>query len=69
MSTQTIPAQSKPSEIVSYDPATGEEIGRAPLASSEEVQRAVARARAAQPAWARLSFGYRGRVILNERAN
>lgn len=67
MSTQTIPAQSKPSEIISYDPATGEEIGRAPLSSSEEVQRAVGRARVAQPAWANLSFRHRARVILNAR--
>lgn len=67
MSTQTIPAQSKPSEIISYDPATGEEIGRAPLSSPEDVKEAVRRARAAQPAWANLSFRHRARVILNAR--
>jgi acyl-CoA reductase-like NAD-dependent aldehyde dehydrogenase len=67
MSTQTLPAPSKPSEIISYDPATGEEIGRAPLSSSEEVERAVGRARAAQPAWAELSFRERGRVVLKAR--
>jgi len=68
MSTQTLPAQSKkPSEIISYDPATGEEIGRAPLSSPENVKEAVGRARAAQPAWARLSFRERGRVILQAR--
>jgi acyl-CoA reductase-like NAD-dependent aldehyde dehydrogenase len=67
MSTQTISAPSKPSEIVSYDPATGEEIGRAPLSSPEDVKEAVDRARAAQPAWASLSFRDRGRVILRAR--
>lgn len=67
MSTQTIPAPSKPSEVVSYDPATGEEIGRAPLASLADVESAVRRARAAQPAWAQLSFRERGRVILEAR--
>jgi len=68
MSTQTQPAPAEQvPEIVSYDPATGEEIGRAPLCSAEEVEQAVRRARAAQPAWARLSFRQRRRVILAAR--
>lgn len=68
MSAQTLPVQTtKAREIVSYDPATGDEIGRAPLSSPEEVKQAVARARAAQPAWANLSFRERGRVILKAR--
>jgi acyl-CoA reductase-like NAD-dependent aldehyde dehydrogenase len=68
MSTQTLPVQNKrASEVISYDPATGEEIGRAPLASPEEVRQAVARARGEQPAWANLSFRERGRVILQAR--
>jgi succinate-semialdehyde dehydrogenase/glutarate-semialdehyde dehydrogenase len=68
MSTQTLPAESKKAnEIISYDPATGEEIGRAPLASPEDVKEAVRRARAAQPVWASLSFRDRGRVILRAR--
>src|SRR6266540_565280 len=68
MSTQTLPAENKRAgEIVSYDPDTGEEIGRAPLCSAEDVEQAVRRARAAQPAWARLSFRQRSRVILAAR--
>lgn len=69
MATQTIPTvqTKKAREIISYDPATGEEVGRAPLASREDVQRAVDRARAAQPAWAQLSFRDRARVILKAR--
>jgi len=68
MSTQILPIQTtQPREIVSSDPATGEEIGRATLSSAEDVRRAVARARAAQPDWARLSFRERGRVILKAR--
>jgi len=68
MSIQTLPIQAdKKAEIVSYDPATGDEIGRAPLASPEEVRQAVTRARAAQPAWANLSFRQRGRVTLQAR--
>ena len=54
-------------EIISYDPGTGAELGRAPLASPEEVVQAVSRARAAQPAWAALSFAERGRVIFKAR--
>jgi len=68
MSVQTVPPRAKQSaEIVSYDPATGEEIGRAPLTPPEEVRRAVAAARQAQPAWAKLSFRERARVILRAR--
>ncbi|MGI8838276.1 MAG: aldehyde dehydrogenase family protein [Pyrinomonadaceae bacterium] len=54
-------------EIVSYDPGTGEEIGRALLCSGAEVKAAVERARAAQPAWANLSFRDRRRIILRAR--
>lgn len=68
MSVQVLPIPPQDAaEIVSYDPATREEIGRAPLTSAEDVERAVARARAAQPAWANLSFRERGRVILKVR--
>lgn len=67
MSTQTLPVQSQSAEIISCDPATGEEIGRAPLVSPEEVAQAVRRARSSQPAWASLSFKERGRVILKAR--
>src|SRR5882762_3524747 len=68
MSVQTIPAQAETQrEIVSYDPGTGAEIGRTPLCSSSEVKAAVEKARAAQPAWAKLSFRERRRVILRAR--
>jgi succinate-semialdehyde dehydrogenase/glutarate-semialdehyde dehydrogenase len=68
MSVQVLPIHAQDAaEVISYDPATGEEIGRASLSSTEDVERAVARARAAQPAWANLSFRERGRVILKVR--
>jgi succinate-semialdehyde dehydrogenase/glutarate-semialdehyde dehydrogenase len=68
MSTQTLPAQDvKATEIVSYDPGTGQEIGRAPLASPTEVKEAVFKARQAQPAWASLSYRQRARIILRAR--
>ncbi len=56
-----------PTEIISYDPATGAEIGRAPLTGAKEVSQAVGRARAAQPEWAKHTFRERGRVILKAR--
>ena len=55
-------------EIISYDPATGEEVGRAPLRSPNEVARAVARAREAQKGWAARSFGERASVVMRARA-
>ncbi|MEP6568856.1 MAG: aldehyde dehydrogenase family protein [Acidobacteriota bacterium] len=68
MSAQTLPAHDKKTAVViSYDPGTGEEIGRAPLASFDDVKRAVTAARGAQPAWASLSFQQRARIILKAR--
>ncbi len=68
MSVRTLPTQTtQPREIISYDPATGDEIGRAPVSSPEDVKQAVAQARQAQPAWANLTFKERGRVILQAR--
>src|SRR5262249_46896666 len=64
---QSIPAKSEAPEIISRDPATGEEIGRAPLTLPEEVARAVGRARTAQAAWGGTSFRARGRIILRAR--
>lgn len=54
-------------EIISRNPATGEELGRAPLASASEVFQAVKFARSAQPSWAKLSYSQRARVILKAR--
>lgn len=72
MSTQARPLSPDPpfrelKEIISYDPATGEEIGRAPQTPATEIKRAIQAARAAQPAWARLSFRERARFILKAR--
>ncbi|HEX8117370.1 MAG TPA: aldehyde dehydrogenase family protein, partial [Pyrinomonadaceae bacterium] len=55
-------------EVISYDPATGEEVGRVPLRSAEEVGAAVARARAAQKGWGKLSFKERAAVVMRARA-
>jgi acyl-CoA reductase-like NAD-dependent aldehyde dehydrogenase len=53
--------------IISYDPSTGEEIGRAPLMDSGDVAGALNRARAAQHDWAELSYRQRARFILRAR--
>jgi succinate-semialdehyde dehydrogenase/glutarate-semialdehyde dehydrogenase len=67
MSIETLlPSQTR--KIISVDPSTGEEIGRAPLLDETEVAAAVNRARAAQGAWARLSYRERARLILRARA-
>jgi succinate-semialdehyde dehydrogenase/glutarate-semialdehyde dehydrogenase len=54
-------------EVISYDPATSEEVGRVPLRSAEEVGQAVARARAAQKGWGALSFRERAGVVMRAR--
>ena len=45
------------------NPATGELIGSVPALGPDEVTEAVARARAAQPAWEALGFAERGRIL------
>jgi acyl-CoA reductase-like NAD-dependent aldehyde dehydrogenase len=68
-STQAVGAQAAAArEVVSYDPATGEEVGRVPLRSAAEVGAAVARARAARKSWSALSFRERSRVVMRARA-
>jgi acyl-CoA reductase-like NAD-dependent aldehyde dehydrogenase len=54
-------------EVVSINPATLEELARFPIATVDDVNAAVARARAAQPAWAALSCRNRARYILKVR--
>jgi len=66
MSTQTL-SQAQTHEIVSVDPSTGEEIGRAPLMDAADVAAAVSRGRIAQPAWAALTYGERAHFILRAR--
>lgn len=47
-------------EIISYNPATGQVVGKVPVATAEQVSAAIARAREAQPVW--------GAMTLLERA-
>lgn len=47
-----------------FNPATAQEIGRVPHATREDLDRAVAAAAAAFPAWAALSTAERGKILL-----
>jgi len=64
MTAQATTTNRSASEIVSINPATLEELARFRIASANEVNAAVARARVAQPAWGALSFRNRARYIL-----
>jgi succinate-semialdehyde dehydrogenase/glutarate-semialdehyde dehydrogenase len=61
--TRPAPAQ----ELVSVNPASLEELGRAPIFTERQVQQAVLQARTAQPAWASLSVKQRGACILRAK--
>lgn len=67
MSARLSSVDTRTSEIISVNPATLEELGRFHIASPAEVNAAVARARAAQPQWAALSYRNRARYILKVR--
>jgi len=54
-------------EIISINPATMAELGRVPVLGEADVNRALANAQAAQPAWAALSFKERARYILRAK--
>ena len=54
--------------LVSTSPATGEEVGRFPIATPEDVNAAVARAREAATWWSHLGFDGRRRRLLHFRS-
>src|SRR4051812_11595055 len=64
--TASVPAETI-REVISYEPATGEEVGRVPLRSGDEVAASVERARAAQKGWGALSFKERAAVVMRAR--
>lgn len=64
---QVVPTKPETAELISRNPATGKENGRAPLTDPEEVALAVNRARTAQARWATRSFRERGRLIMKAR--
>jgi len=62
-----LPFSTENEQIVSYNPATGEEIGRVPQASGESVRAAMERSRAAYSHWRQTSFDERRRLIMRAR--
>jgi succinate-semialdehyde dehydrogenase/glutarate-semialdehyde dehydrogenase len=54
--------------LVSTNPATGEEVGRFPIASADDVAAAVARAREASTWWAGLGYAGRRQRLLRYRS-
>lgn len=68
MSVQTLDIRTaEASEVISRDPASGEELGRTPAATATAVAAAVARARAAQSDWAARSFHERAAFVMRAR--
>jgi succinate-semialdehyde dehydrogenase/glutarate-semialdehyde dehydrogenase len=54
-------------KIISYNPATGEEIGRVPNSSAEEVKRAVEKSRRSFAHWKETSYKERARFVMRAR--
>jgi acyl-CoA reductase-like NAD-dependent aldehyde dehydrogenase len=53
--------------LISYDPATGAEVGRVPIDSLEKVRAAVDRSRAVFHTWKTTSFAERKRIVMRAR--
>jgi acyl-CoA reductase-like NAD-dependent aldehyde dehydrogenase len=62
-----IKTESKTDEIISYNPATGDEVGRVHSMSSDEVNEAVERSRVAFSQWRNTSFAERSRLVMRAR--
>lgn len=61
--TQLVAALAAPDKFINRNPATGEVIGEYAIATAEDVQAAIARARVAQGAWARVPLPKRVAVV------
>jgi acyl-CoA reductase-like NAD-dependent aldehyde dehydrogenase len=61
------PIQIQGEEIISHNPATGEEVGRVPVTSREDVGKVVARSREAFHKWKNTSFRQRRDVVMQAR--
>jgi acyl-CoA reductase-like NAD-dependent aldehyde dehydrogenase len=58
---------SETEQLVSYNPATGDEVGRVALTSADQVRSAVDRSRSAYASWRRVTFSERRRLIMKAR--
>lgn len=65
--TETIETPIATEEIVSFDPASGEEVGRVRKFTPEEVREAVERGRTAFEIWKRTPFAERSRIVMRAR--
>ena len=54
-------------ELISFNPATGQEVGRAAITSPEEVKAAVERSRVAFESWRQTSFAERRHLVMRAR--
>jgi succinate-semialdehyde dehydrogenase/glutarate-semialdehyde dehydrogenase len=54
-------------ELISTNPATGEEVGRVPVSDSNAVEAAVAKSRKAFEIWRRTPFSQRKRIVMRSR--
>ncbi len=54
-------------ELISYNPATGEEIGRVPVSDAAAVSEAVAKSRKAFEIWRKTPFSERRRIVMRAR--
>ena len=59
--------ENKPDEIISYNPATGEEIGRVENTSAEDVKTVVEDAGKAFESWQKTSYATRKKIIMKAR--
>ena len=59
--------QNEKKEIISYNPATGEEMGRVSETSAEETKAAVERSREAFQSWRKTTFAERKRFVMKAR--
>ncbi|MEO7660178.1 MAG: aldehyde dehydrogenase family protein [Pyrinomonadaceae bacterium] len=60
-------SEEKLDEVISYNPATGTEVGRVPNLSTETVEKSVERSRAAFSTWKTKTFSERSRFIMRAR--
>jgi acyl-CoA reductase-like NAD-dependent aldehyde dehydrogenase len=59
--------ETDPEQIISYDPATGAEVGRVSQTSPEEVRSVVVRSRTAFGSWRKTSFAERRALVMKAR--
>src|SRR5215213_3616850 len=59
----TLAAAARPRTFVTINPASGESLGEVEIAGKEEVERAVAAARAGQAVWGAMTGAERGRIL------